>query len=127
MHARSGSAPGTIDTRQLGIFDVETVANDTIDNPSKHEVAHEQVASKRSNASTYVRHSVAPVRVITTEGLPQYSTEVIDKVDRSIAALPTEKIWFTHHDIRRCFGVSRATVARRMKDGVVPGVRFLLG
>jgi hypothetical protein len=48
-------------------------------------------------------------------------------VDRSIAALPTEKLWFTYQDIRRCFGVSRATAARRLKDGVVPGVRFQQG
>lgn len=74
-----------------------------------------------------MRQPVAPVRVITTEGLPHYSAEVIDQVDRSMAALPTEKLWFTYHDIRRCFGVSRATVARRMKDGLVPGVRFQLG
>jgi hypothetical protein len=127
MHARSGSAPAKIDTRQLSIFDLEAVANDGIDGPSQHEVAREQVASKRSKASTNVRQPVAPVRVATIECLPDYSREVIDQVDRSIAGLPSEKIWFTYHDIRRCFGVSRATVARRMKDGVVPGVRFQQG
>ncbi|MEQ1820035.1 MAG: hypothetical protein ABL871_15645 [Terricaulis sp.] len=127
MQARSGSAPAKTDARQLSIFDLETVANDRIDDPPQQEVAREQVASEHSNASTHVRQPVAPVRVITTEGLPHYSTEVIEQVDRSIAALPTEKLWFTYHDIHRCFGVSRATVARRMKDGVVPGVRFQLG
>lgn len=124
MHARSGSAPAKTDTVQLSIFDLETVEHDRIDDPSPHEVAREQVASKCSNASAHVRQPVASVRVITTEDLPDYSTEVIKQVDRSIAALPTEKLWFTYHDIRRCFGVSRATVARRLKDGVVPGVRF---
>jgi hypothetical protein len=71
-----------------------------------------------------LHHPVSAVHVITTKGLPHYSTEVIEQVERSIAALPTEKLWFTYHDIGRCFGVSRATVARRMKDGLVPGVRF---
>ncbi len=127
MHARSGHAPTNTDARQLSMFDLETVANDRIDDPPQHEVARKEVASKRSKASTHVRQPVAPVRVITTDGLPHYCTEVVEQVDRSIAALPTEKLWFTYHDIRRCFGVSRATVARRMKDGVVPGVRFQLG
>jgi hypothetical protein len=127
MHVRSGSAPAKTDTRQLSIFDLETVANDSIEDPSQHEVAREQVAGKDSNASTHVRQPVAPVRVITIEGLPHYSTGVIEQVNRSIAALPTEKLWFTYHDIRRCFGISRATAARRMKDGVVPGVRFQQG
>lgn len=127
MHARSGRAPAKLETRQLSIFDLETVANDRIDDPPQHEVAREQVASQPSKASTHMRQPVAPVRVITTEGLPHYPTEVIEQVDRSIAALPAEKLWFTYHDIRRCFGVSRATVARRMKDGVVPGVRFQQG
>jgi hypothetical protein len=127
MHARSGSAPAKTDTRQLSIFDLETVANDRIDDPPQHEVAREQVPREQSNASTRERQPVAPARVITTEGLPHYSTEVIEQVDRSIAALPTERLWFTYHDIRRCFGISRATVARRMKDGLVPGVRFQHG
>lgn len=127
MHARSGSAPAKTDTLQLSIFDPETVEHDRIADPSQHEVARERIASKGSNALTHMRQPVAPVRVITTEDLPDYSTEVIKQVDRSIAALPPEKLWFTYQDIRRCFGVSRATVARRLKDGVVPGVRFQQG
>jgi hypothetical protein len=97
----------------------------TFDDIAQHEVAHEQ--GKRSEASPNVHHTISSVRVITTEGLPDYSAEVIEQVERSIAGLPSDKLWFTYHDIRRCFGVSRATVARRMKDGVVPGVRFLQG
>jgi hypothetical protein len=42
-------------------------------------------------------------------------------------ALPAEKLWFTYSDIKRSFGISRATIARRMKDELVPGIRILNG
>lgn len=124
MHARSVSALVKSDTVQLSIFDLEAVEHDRIDNSSPHELAAKQVASRCSNASAHVRQPFASVRVITIDDLPNYSIEIVKQVDRSIAALPAEKLWFTYQDIRRCFGVSRATVARRLKDGVVPGVRF---
>ena len=56
--------------------------------------------------------------------LPNYPELDHDLVDRSIAALPEARIWFTYAAIRECFGVSRATVARKVKEGLVPGIRF---
>ena len=62
--------------------------------------------------------------MIAIDDMPSYTNELVEQVGRSVAALPPEKLWFTYHDIRRSFGVSRATVARRMKQGLVPGLRF---
>lgn len=61
-------------------------------------------------------------RVIGLEDLPDYPDAAQEAVDRALTALPRERIWFTYKDIRAYFGVSRATVARRLKDGLVPGV-----
>lgn len=64
------------------------------------------------------------VRVVRLDDLPQYPQVDQDLVDQSIAALPPTRMWFTYQAIRECFGLSRATVARRVKKGLVPGIRF---
>ena len=56
--------------------------------------------------------------------LPEYPLLDQELVDRSIAALPPNRIWFTYRAIKECFGVSRATVARKVQQGLVPGIRF---
>lgn len=58
---------------------------------------------------------------------PVYDSDEIAWVDACMAALPTAQVWFTYQDIRRSFGVSRATVARKVKAGLVPGIRFKNG
>jgi hypothetical protein len=63
-------------------------------------------------------------RVVSLIDLPAYPSLDQDLVDRSIAALPSNRIWFTYAAIKECFGVSRATVARKVKKGLVPGIRF---
>jgi hypothetical protein len=45
-------------------------------------------------------------------------------VAAAIEALPKTQLWFTYKDIQFFFGVSRATVARRLRAGLVPGVRM---
>jgi hypothetical protein len=47
-----------------------------------------------------------------------------DAVENAIAGLPTELIWLTYRDVEKRFGVSRSTTARRLKQGLVPGIRF---
>jgi hypothetical protein len=64
------------------------------------------------------------LRVVSTGDLPEYPQFDQELVDRSIAALPANRMWFTYTAIRECFGVSRATVARKVKRGLVPGIRF---
>ena len=63
-------------------------------------------------------------RIVSLADLPDYPPLDQELVDRSIAALPPNRIWFTYAAVRECFGVSRATVARKVKKGLVPGIRF---
>lgn len=73
----------------------------------------------------FVRPSdAANVRVICLDDMPAYSRLDCEIVDSSLEALPPDKIWFTYAAVQACFGVSRATVARRMKEGLIPGIRF---
>lgn len=67
-----------------------------------------------------------PTRIfIIEEGdLPKYSEAEKAIVDRTMEALPEAKAWFTYGDIKQAFSISRATVVRRVKSGVVPGIRF---
>lgn len=127
MQARSGVTSEKPDPRQLSMFGAEAAANDRVETASPQEAAQaEQVTNRRTKASRPVRPPPAPsqVRVIAIDEMPRYPREIAEQIDRSIAGLPPEKLWFTYKDIRRSFGVSRATVARRMKQGLVPGVRF---
>lgn len=64
------------------------------------------------------------IRVIEVEDLPIYTDLDHEMVDRSLETLPADKVWFTYAAVHQCFGISRATIARRMKDGLIPGIRF---
>lgn len=66
----------------------------------------------------------AAFRVIALEDLPQYSKLDHEMVDRSLEILPADKVWFTYSAVQQSFGISRATIARRMKEGLIPGIRF---
>ncbi len=100
---------------QLGLFD---------DLAASHTNAVEQPQGSRRDLSPPAEPAIFS---IGTDDLPRYPSEVIDLVERSLLDLPRDKCWFTYKDIKRCFGVSRATIARRLKDGLVPGVRFCDG
>jgi len=64
------------------------------------------------------------IRVTTIADMPVYSDFDRQAVERSLATLPPAKVWFTYAAVHESFGISRATVARRVKEGVVPGIRF---
>jgi hypothetical protein len=64
------------------------------------------------------------VRVIGLEDMPSYADLDHEMVQRSMETLPPDMIWFTYSAVQKSFGISRATVARRMKDGLIPGIRF---
>lgn len=68
-----------------------------------------------------------PSVVVLESDLPRYDADEIALVDATIAEMPPSKLWFTYQDIQRLFGVSRATVARKVKAGLVPGIRFADG
>lgn len=100
---------------QLGLFDDQTAA-------------HPHFVERQLRPSSDAAPAAEPTTVsINADDLPHYPNEVIDLVERSLLDLPRDRCWFTYKDIRRCFGVSRATIARRLKDGLVPGIRFCDG
>jgi hypothetical protein len=76
--------------------------------------------TKRPSAASARRET----RSVSVADLPDYPPLDQELVDRSIAALPPNRIWFTYRAIKECFGVSRATVARKVQQGLVPGIRF---
>lgn len=59
--------------------------------------------------------------------MPAYPEEEVDAVERAIAEIRTDRVLLGYKDIKDFFGVSKATANRRMKDGLVPGVRILNG
>lgn len=73
--------------------------------------------------ATLVREATS-LRSTTVADMPEYSELDQELVDRSIAGLPSNRMWFTYSAIRESFGISRATVARKVKLGLVPGIRF---
>lgn len=62
--------------------------------------------------------------MVTVADMPHYAPELHVIIDGVLASIPADRALFTYRAIRECFGVSRATVARRVKDGAVPGVRM---
>jgi len=56
--------------------------------------------------------------------MPAYSEEEIAEVDRVIADIKSDRLLLGYRDIQDLFGVSKATANRRMKDGLVPGVKI---
>lgn len=64
------------------------------------------------------------MRTVLISELPIYDEDEMEIVYVALAETSASKIWFTHADIRRYFGVSRAMVARKLKAGLVPGIRF---
>lgn len=81
-------------------------------------------APKKAPRPIAARNTEAPVSTVSIETMPTYPDDLHRAVERSLAELPSDKVWFTYRDIKRHFGVSRATVARRVKDQLVPGIRL---
>jgi len=75
-------------------------------------------------ASRQSRRKPVEVYIVAEGDLPDYSDTEKAIVDCTLEALPQTKAWFTYADIRQAFTISRATVVRRVKSGVVPGIRF---
>jgi hypothetical protein len=63
-------------------------------------------------------------RLLTVADMPSYSAEAVEEARQALRQLPASQLWFTYKDIQFFFGVSRATVARRLREGLVPGVRM---
>jgi hypothetical protein len=65
-----------------------------------------------------------PSRLLTDRDMPSYSQEQIAEVDCIIAEVKSDRLLLGYKDIQNLFGVSKATANRRMKDGLVPGVKI---
>lgn len=65
-----------------------------------------------------------PSRLLADRDMPNYSQEEIAEVDRVIAEMKSNDLLLGYRDIQNLFGVSKATANRRMKDGLVPGVKI---
>ena len=73
---------------------------------------------------TELAKTESDIRVTSVADMPVYSDFDRQAVEGSLATLPATKVWFTYAAVRDSFGISRATVARRVKEGLVPGIRF---
>jgi len=69
--------------------------------------------------------SLAPPDIVKVADMPLYSEDAIESALESMKQLPATQLWFTYKDIQYYFGVSRATVMRRLQKRLVPGVRMI--
>lgn len=133
---KSGEREAPPQALQLGLFDVcETPA--PTDGPSLGQ----PVRPADSGDSSVIRLSLRShkramrrpppkterPRLITEHDLPSYPQEEIAAVERLVAGLKSDRALLGYKDIAAHFGVSKATANRRMKDGLVPGVRIAGG
>ncbi|MFN3463229.1 MAG: hypothetical protein ACK4X1_04050 [Terricaulis sp.] len=115
------NAPGDLRTdrqMQLGFFDIA----------SPGSCGAEPVATPPAQAAVpqTKRRARAQIEMvtITPQDLPDYPYDVVQQVEQEIAEIPTDRVLLTYREIWGYFGISRATVSRRMKDGLVPGIRM---
>jgi len=112
------------DTSQLGLFDVDVSTAGAsalplpIASPGQAPSPTRPIKARRKLVADDGAH------LVTMDELPAYPAGLVEIVDRSITDLPKDLVWLTYKEIRKHFGVSRATIARRLKEGVVPGVRI---
>jgi len=78
-------------------------------------------------ANAQQRHPEQSARMLTVEDMPSYPPDLVAAAKRSIEEAATERVLLTYKEIDAFFGISRATVARRLKDGLVPGIRIWHG
>lgn len=97
---------------------------DAIEAPSDRsssKPAPAKAKNTRRGPSKQARNAAQSHTVLESD-LPSYDAREIEAAEQAIAALPTQRLWFTYRDIAASFGVSRATVIRRLRDRLVPGV-----
>jgi|CXWL01.1.fsa_nt_gi hypothetical protein len=111
------------DPAQLGLFDQPPRAALPVAEPPS--VASMPAWVRPAVSRQRIAQPVA--EVLTTDDMPDYPLHLVASVEQSIRELATERVLLTYRDIQDYFGVSRATVARRMKEGLVPGIRILHG
>ncbi|MBY0566602.1 MAG: hypothetical protein K2P70_04790 [Hyphomonadaceae bacterium] len=112
-------------SRQLSLFELGTaeaiVAPVEVKTPPPVKPVAAKPALIRAGARLIDER---PSRVLCADDMPAYSDDAHESVAAALEALPRAQLWFTYKDIQFFFGVSRATVARRLREGLVPGVRM---
>lgn len=97
--------------------------------------------TERGDASPVIRLDLGPSRrasrtpptksplprLVTAKDMPAYADTEVDAVERVISDIPSERALLGYREIQGYFGVSKATANRRMKEGLVPGVRIKNG
>lgn len=110
------------DDRQLGLFDIDLVPQTNVVSSLRPKATRH--VPRRTRNAVHTAPTEGRVRIITLKDMPDYPRETIELVDGSIAALPADVVWLTYREIHKRFGISRATIARRVKEGAIPGIRF---
>lgn len=112
-------------SKQLSLFDVEIAEAIAAPVEVKATAPVKPVATKPALSRVGARVTdERPSHVLCVDDMPAYSDEAQRSVAAALEALPQAQLWFTYKDIQFFFGVSRATVARRLREGLVPGVRM---
>lgn len=84
-------------------------------------------SSPATGSSQLVWKADRAIRTLSAKDMPAYPPEMVAAAARTIKEAPTNRVLLTYKEIDAFFGVSRATVARRLKDGKVPGIRLKHG
>lgn len=119
--SRKARKTRAIDPAQLGLFDQPMMAPPR-EPPPAAVVAQASPTRRQSRAGRLD----AP-RMVTVDDMPDYPPDLQKAVDRMLVDLGSGHNLMTYRAIKECFGISRATVARRVKEGLVPGVRIACG
>ena len=118
----------SVESAQLSLFDAPLVESTLLRPaaPATDEPPPLPVRGVAPRSTGAVR--LDALRVITIDDMPDYPSELCAAVDRTLEELREERVLLmTYRAIKACFGISRATVARRVKEGLVPGVRMAHG
>jgi len=120
-----GRNPARSASKQLSLFDIAT-AEDPKSGPIALPAQSVMQSKARPTQSRRGARAIdqRPPRVLSIDDMPAYSEDAHESVAAALQQLPHAQLWFTYKDIQFFFGVSRATVARRLRDGLVPGVRM---
>lgn len=106
---------------QLGLFDMAEPALAAARSPRTAQPTPRGVAERN------LKQRRVEVRQVSVADLPAYPKDLVASVDSLIKGIPTDRVLLTYREIQDYFGVSRATVLRRLRDGLVPGVRIAEG
>ncbi|MEQ1619507.1 MAG: hypothetical protein ABL883_14325 [Terricaulis sp.] len=110
------------DPAQMGLFDQPILT----ESPAAKSSSIPNIPAPTRTAAPHQR-IVSQAVALTIDDMPDYPAHLVASVEQSIRDAATDRVLLTYRDIQDFFGVSRATVARRMKEGLIPGIRLLHG